>query len=175
MLKIRVLNVTKKDLLRDLQRAPEFDQSAMFKKVYEEEYGVFGGEPFGALIGDYEFGKHPEDIELLEKVSQVAAAAHAPFLSAADAEPVQPGQLHQSRTPARSGEDFRQHRIRQVEELPPERGFALCRPVVPHILMRLPYGRDTKPVDGFNYEEAVDGTDHRSTCGATPPTRWARG
>ena len=83
MLKIKVLNVTKKDLLRDLQRAPEFDQSALFKKVYEEEFGVFGGAPFGALIGDYEFGKHPEDIELLEKISQVAAAAHAPFLSAA--------------------------------------------------------------------------------------------
>ena len=82
-LKIRVLNASKKDLLRDLQRAPEFDQSAMFKKVYEEEYGLFGGEPFGALVGDYEFSKHPEDLELLEKVSQVAAAAHAPFLSAA--------------------------------------------------------------------------------------------
>src|SRR5438094_4351273 len=85
-LKIRVLNVSKKELLRDLQRAPEFDQSALFKKVYEEEYGVFGGAPFGALIGDYEFGRHGEDIELLEKVSQVAAAAHAPFLSAASPE-----------------------------------------------------------------------------------------
>src|ERR1051326_5863920 len=82
-LKIKVLNVTKKELLRDLQRAPEFDQSALFKKVYEEEYGVFGGAPFGALIGDYEFGKGAEDIELLEKVAQVASAAHAPFLSAA--------------------------------------------------------------------------------------------
>ena len=82
-LKIRMLNASKKDMLRDLQRAPDFDQSAMFKKVYEEEYGIFGGEPFGALIGDYEFGKHPEDLELLDKVSQVAAAAHAPFLTAA--------------------------------------------------------------------------------------------
>src|SRR5262249_27917030 len=81
-LKIKVLNVTKKELLRDLQRAPEFDQSALFKKVYEEEYGVFGGAPFGALVGDYEFGRTGEDIELLEKVSQVAAAAHAPFLTA---------------------------------------------------------------------------------------------
>src|ERR1039457_5444080 len=72
-LKIKVLNVTKKELLRDLQRAPEFDQSAMFKKVYEEEYGIFGGAPFGALVGDYEFGRGPEDIELLEKVAQVAS------------------------------------------------------------------------------------------------------
>src|SRR4051794_10047937 len=83
MLKIKVLNCSKKELLRDLQRAPEFDQSALFKKVYEEEYGVFGGSPFGTLIGDYEFGKHPEDMELLERVSNVAAAAHAPFVSAA--------------------------------------------------------------------------------------------
>ena len=69
MLKIKILNVSKKDLLKDLQRAPEFDQSALFKKVYEEEYGVFGGTPFSALMGDYEFGKTGQDIELLEKVS----------------------------------------------------------------------------------------------------------
>src|SRR5262249_38983348 len=78
MLKIKLLNVSKKELLRDLQRAAEFDQSALFRKVYEEEFGIFGGEPFGAMIGDYEFGRGPEDLELLEKVSQVAAAAHAP-------------------------------------------------------------------------------------------------
>src|SRR5215471_7213212 len=83
-LKIKVLNVSKKELLRDLQRAPEFDQSSIFKKVYEEEYGVFGGEPFGAIIGDYEIGRHPEDIELISKMSGVAASAHAPFLTAAD-------------------------------------------------------------------------------------------
>src|SRR5690348_6412268 len=82
-LKIRVLNVSKKELLRDIEKAPEFDQSALFKKVYEEEYGVFGGAPFGALVGDYEFGKHPEDISLLEGISHVAAQAHAPFISAA--------------------------------------------------------------------------------------------
>src|SRR5437588_9938648 len=86
MLKIKILNCNKKELLRDLQRAPEFDQSALFKKVYEEEFGVFGGSPFGALVGDYEFGKGGQDIELLEKVAQVAAAAHAPFLTAASHE-----------------------------------------------------------------------------------------
>ena len=82
-LKIRVLNATKKELLRDIEKAPEFDQSALFKKIYEEEYGVFGGAPFGALVGDYEFGKHPEDMALLEGVSHIAAQAHAPFVSAA--------------------------------------------------------------------------------------------
>src|SRR3954468_21858439 len=85
-LKIKVMNVSKKDLLKDLQKAPEFDQSALFKKVYEEEFGVFGGTPFGTLLGDYEFGKSGQDIELLEKVSQVAAAAHAPFISSASPE-----------------------------------------------------------------------------------------
>ncbi len=82
-LKIRVLNVSKDDLRKDLERATEFDQSALFKKVYEEEYGMFGGASYGCLIGDYEFGRHPQDMSLLEQVSHVAAAAHAPFISAA--------------------------------------------------------------------------------------------
>src|SRR5512147_2982052 len=85
-LRIKVFNVSKKELLRDLQRAAEFDQSALFKKVYEEEFGVFGGAPFGALVGDYEFDKSGQDVELLEKVAEVAAAAHAPFLTAASAD-----------------------------------------------------------------------------------------
>ncbi len=161
MLKIKVLNVSKKELLKDLQRAPEFDQSALFKKVYEEEYGVFGGAPFGALVGDYEFGKHPEDIELLEKISNVAAAAHAPFCSAAAPGSVQLAELHHPRRPARSGQDLRHHGIRQVEELPARPKIpatsALC---LPRTLGRLPYGKDTKPVEAFNYEEHVDGSDH---------------
>src|SRR6202012_4309038 len=82
-LKIKLFNSTKKEILRDLQRVPEFDQSQMFKKVYEQEFGVFGGEPFAALLGDFEFGRGPEDIEFLERMSQVAAAAHAPFMAAA--------------------------------------------------------------------------------------------
>src|SRR6266545_8231823 len=83
MLKIRVLNVSKKELLKDLERAAEFDQSVLFKKVYEEEYGTFGGHPYSCLIGDFEFGRHPQDIKMLEIISGVAAAAHAPFIAAA--------------------------------------------------------------------------------------------
>src|SRR5437868_1908156 len=83
-LKIRVLNVSKRDLFKDLERAVEFDQSATFKKVYEEEYGQLGGEPYGMLVGDYEFSRHPEDISLLKMMSNVAAASHAPFVAAAD-------------------------------------------------------------------------------------------
>src|SRR6188508_1506198 len=63
-LKIRVMNASKKDLLKDMEKASEFDQSGLFKKVYEAEYGIFGGEPYGALIGDYEFSNHPEDMAL---------------------------------------------------------------------------------------------------------------
>ena len=117
-LKIKVLNVNKKELLRDLQRAPEFDQSALFKKVYEEEFGIFGGAPFAALVGDYEFGRGPEDIELLEKISHVAAVGARPVPDSAVAGHVQPGQLHPARRAARHRQDLRHHRIRQVEELP---------------------------------------------------------
>ena len=160
MLKIKVLNVSKKDLLRDLQRASEFDQSALFKKVYEEEFGVFGGAPFSSLIGDYEFGKHPEDMELLEKISNVASAAHAPFLTAAAPDLLNLDtftNLGAARDLSKvfdSTEYVKWKSFRQSED---SRYVGLC---VPHILMRLPYGRDTKPVEGFSYEEGVDGTDH---------------
>jgi len=160
-LKIKVLNVSKKDLLRDLQRAPEFDQSAMFKKVYEEEFGVFGGSPFGAMIGDYEFGKSGQDIELLEKISQVAAAAHAPFLTAASNEMFNLESYTDLDAPRDLGRVFdtteyaRWKGFRQSED---SRYIGLT---CPRVLMRLPYGKDTVPVDDFNYEEKVDGTDHK--------------
>src|SRR5262249_33144264 len=83
LLTIRVLNVSKDDLWRDLWRAPALDQSALFHKVYREEYGTFGGEPFGVLIGDYEFGRSPQDVALLQWIAQVAAAAQVPFIAAA--------------------------------------------------------------------------------------------
>lgn len=159
-LKIRVMNVTKKELLRDMQRAPEFDQSALFKKVYEEEYGVFGGAPFGALIGDFEFGKHPEDVELLEKISNVAAAAHAPFFAAAAPSMLNLDSWTQIDAPRDLAKIFdsteyaKWKGFRQSED---SRYVGLC---MPRTLGRLPYGPDTKPVDEFNYVENVDGTDH---------------
>ncbi len=159
-LKIKVLNVSKKELLRDLQRAPEFDQSALWKKVYEEEFGMFGGAPFGALLGDYEFGKSPQDIELLEKASQVAAAAHAPFLTAASADMFNLEtftQLDQPRDLAKVFDTTEYARWKSFRQSEDSRYVALT---VPHILMRLPYGKDNVPVEEFNYEEGVDGTDH---------------
>jgi type VI secretion system protein ImpC len=83
-LKLKVLNCTKRELYKNLSKASEFDQSALFKKIYESEFGTPGGEPYGALIGDYEFSNHPEDIELLSLMSNVAAASFAPFISAAN-------------------------------------------------------------------------------------------
>lgn len=160
MLKIRVLNVSKKELLRDLQRAAEFDQSTLFKKIYEEEFGVFGGEPFGALIGDFEFGKHPEDIELLEKVSQVAAAAHAPFLSAASSQLLSLDSYTQLDQPRDIGKIFDTTEYAKWRSFRQSEDSKYVGLACPHILMRLPYGADTKPIDAFNYEEAVDGTDH---------------
>jgi type VI secretion system protein ImpC len=160
MLKIRVLNVSKRELLRDLQRAPEFDQSALFKKVYEEEYGVFGGAPFAAMVGDFEFGKHPEDIELLEKVSNVAAAAHAPFLTSASSDMLNMDTFTAIDAPRDMAKIFdtteyaKWKSFRQSED---SRYVGLC---LPHILMRLPYGKAGATVDGFAYEEGVDGTEH---------------
>jgi type VI secretion system protein ImpC len=160
MLKIKVLNCSKKELLRDLQRAPEFDQSSLFKKVYEEEYGVFGGSPFGALIGDYEFGKHPEDMELLEQVSHVAAAAHAPFIAGTAPDMLNLPDWRSLDAPRDLAKIFdtteyaKWKSFRQSED---SRYVALC---LPRVLGRLPYGKDTKPIEEFNYEEHVDGTDH---------------
>jgi type VI secretion system protein ImpC len=159
-LKIRILNASKKDLLRDLQRAPEFDQSAMFKKVYEEEYGLFGGEPFGALVGDYEFSKHPEDMELLEKVSQVAAAAHAPFLSAASSELLNMESYTNLDQPRDIGKIFDSTEYAKWKGFRESDDSKYVALTCPRVLMRLPYGRDTAPVEGFNFEEGVDGTDH---------------
>jgi type VI secretion system protein ImpC len=160
MLKIRVLNVSKKELLRDLQRAPEFDQSVMFKKVYEDEFGIFGGEPFGALIGDYEFSKHPEDIELLEKVSQVAAGAHAPFLTAAAPELLNMDSFAQLGEPRDIGKIFDSTEFAKWKSFRASEDSRYVGLTMPRVLVRLPYGKDTKPVDEFSYEEGVDGTDH---------------
>lgn len=160
MLKIKLLNVSKKDLLRDLQRALDFDQSAFFKKVYEEEFGVFGGSPFGALVGDYEFGRSGEDVELLEKVAQVAAAAHAPFLSAAAPEMINLTEFSQMtgiRDVSKVFDSTEYARWKGFRATDDSRYVALT---LPHVLMREPYGKDTKQIDEFAFEEGVDGRDH---------------
>jgi type VI secretion system protein ImpC len=160
MLKIKVLNTSKDDLRKDLERAVEFDQSALFKKVYEEEFGTFGGAPFGALVGDYEFGRHPQDMGLIEKISNVAAAAHAPFFSAASPQLFNLDSFTEIGTPrdlAKIFDTVEYAKWKSFRESEDSRYVGLC---LPHILMRLPYGPETVPVEGFNFKEDVDGKDH---------------
>lgn len=159
-LKIKVLNVSKRELLRDLQRAAEFDQSAAFKKIYEEEFGVFGGNPFAALVGDYEFSKHPEDIELLEKMSQVAAAAHAPFLSAASPDMFNLDSFASLDAPRDIAKIFDTNEYAKWKSFRNSEDSRYVALTCPHVLMRLPYGRDGVQIEDFAYEEQVDGTDH---------------
>jgi type VI secretion system protein ImpC len=159
-LKIKVLNVSKKELLRDLQRAPEFDQSALFKKLYEEEFGIFGGSPFAGVVGDYEFGRGPEDIELLEKISNVAAAAHAPFVSAASPQIFNLDSFTQLDSPRDLGKVFDTTEYAKWKSFRASEDSRYVALTCPRILMRLPYGKETKAVEGFGFEERVDGSDH---------------
>jgi type VI secretion system protein ImpC len=152
-LKIRVINCTKKELGKDLESAVEFDRSSFFKKVYEEEYGTFGGAPFGLLVGDYDFDGSVPDVAMLTHLSGVAASAHAPFLAAAsprlfDMEGFTtldvPGDL------AKLMERTQLEPWRQFRKSEDSRYVALT---APRALLRTPYGKSTLPVEGFNYEE----------------------
>ena len=157
-LKLRMLNVSKRDLFKDVDRAVEFDQSQIFKKLYENEFGTPGGEPYGALIGDYEFTNHPEDVELLGKMSSVAAAAFAPFLSAAS--PSLFGfesftELSKPRDLEKIFDTVEYTKWKSFRESEDSRFVTLA---MPRVLSRLPYGANTKPVEEFGFEEVeLDG------------------
>jgi len=160
MLKLRLLNITKKEVLKDLEKAVEFDQSQLFKKLYEEEYGTFGGHPYTLLIGGYEFGRHPQDMALLEKMSNVAAAAHAPFIAAASPKLFDMAGFTEIGIPrdlAKIFESLELIKWRSFRESEDSRYVTL---ILPNVLMRLPYGPDTVPVEEFNFVEDVDGKDH---------------
>jgi type VI secretion system protein ImpC len=152
-LKLRVLNVSKRDLFKDLDKAVEFDQSQLFKKLYEDEFGMPGGEPYGALVGDYEFTNHPEDIDMLEKIGGVCAAAHCPFISAAD--PALFG--FESWTDLTKPRDlekiFMGKKYTKWNSFRDSDDARYVTLVMPRVLARLPYGANTKPVEEFGYEE----------------------
>ena len=159
-LKVRVMNTTKNELLKDMEKATEFDQSTLFKKIYEEEFGMFGGASYGALIGDYEFGNHPQDLSLLEKISQVAAASHAPFISAASPKMFNLDtytELGQPRDLAKIFQSVDYAKWKSFRDSEDSRYVALA---LPHVLSRLPYGAANVPVENFNFEEDVTGTEH---------------
>ncbi len=166
-LKIRLLNASKKDLLNDLEKAAEFDQSGLFQKVYEAEFGMFGGEPYGALIGDYEFGKGDTDMALLERISTVAAAAHAPFISAASPDLfgldsfTEIGKVRDMEKTVATAEHIKWRAFRDTED---SRYVAL---VLPRTLARLPYGKKTRPVEEFDFEEVVEDHEHFSWTNAS--------
>lgn len=159
-LKVKVLNVSKKDLLRDLGHAPGFDQSALFRKVYDEEFGVFGGTPFGALLGDYEFGRGGEDIRLLEKVSQVAAAAHAPFITGASPALFGWESFTQLEGPRDLAGIFNTTEYASWKSFRDSEDARFVALTLPRMLLREPYGDEGRSVDAFHYDERADGTRH---------------
>ncbi|MBI5551144.1 MAG: type VI secretion system contractile sheath large subunit [Desulfobacterales bacterium] len=160
-MKIKVMNVTKKELLKDMEKAPEFDQSAIFKKVYEEEFGMFGGHSYGVIVGDYEFGFGPQDMSLLEKISGVAAAAHAPFIAAAAPRMFNWESFTELNGPRDISKIFTSAEYTKWKAFRESEDSRYVGLTLPHILMRLPYGGATIPVEDFNFEEDVDGTDHK--------------
>lgn len=159
-LKLRLLNVSKKELLKDLEGAVDHDMSVLFKKVYEEEYGTFGGNPYSLLIGDYYFGRDPQDMALLVRMSKVAAAAHAPFIAAAGPSLFDMASFTELGVPRDMSKIF------DSAELVSWRGFRDSEDsryvslVLPRYAARMPYGAKTNPVESFSFEESVDGTDH---------------
>ncbi|MDR3409658.1 MAG: type VI secretion system contractile sheath large subunit [Formivibrio sp.] len=159
-LKIKVLNASKKDLVKDLKTSPEFDQSALFKKIYEEEYGSFGGAPYAGLIGDYEFTRHPEDFYLLEELSHVAAAAHAPLITAASAQLFGLESFTDIGRPRDLSKIFDTVEYAKWKSFRESEDARYVGLVLPHVLGRLPYGANTLPVEAFHFEEDVDGADH---------------
>jgi type VI secretion system protein ImpC len=152
-LKIKVLNVSKRELFKDVDRAVEFDQSQVFKKLYENEFGSPGGEPYGALIGDYEFTNHHEDVELLSKMSNVAAAAFCPFISAGS--PALFGfdswdELSRPRDLEKIFDSIEYAKWRGFRDSEDSRFVTLA---MPRVLSRLPYGSTTRPIEEFPFEE----------------------
>ena len=159
-LKIKVFNCTKKELIKDFKNASDFDQSSLFKKVYEEEYGSFGGAPFATLIGDYEFGRQPEDMYLVEEISHVAAAAHAPFLSAASAQLLGFESFTELSGPRDLAKIFDTVEYAKWKSFRASEDSRYVGLTMPHVLGRLPYGPDTSPVEAFNFTETVTGKEH---------------
>jgi len=161
-LKIRVLNVSKADLGKTLKRfkGTAWDQSPLFKKLYEEEYGQFGGEPYGCLVGDYHFDHTPPDVELLGEMAKVAAAAHAPFVTGASPSVMQMESWQELANPRDLTKIFTTPEYaawRSLRESDDARYLAMC---MPRFLARLPYGAKTSPVDEFDFEEDTANADH---------------
>ena len=162
MLKIRVMNISKKDLHKTLKKfkGTSWDQSPIFKKAYEEEYGQFGGEPYGCLVGDYHFDHSPPDVELLGEMSKVAAAIHAPFITGASPTVMAMDSWQELSNPRDLTKIFTTPEYaawRSLRDSEDSRYLGLC---MPRYLARLPYGSKTDPVEDFAFEEDTGSADH---------------
>jgi len=162
MLKIRVLNISKNDLGKTLRKfkGTAWDQSPIFKEVYESGYGVLGGEPYGALIGDYHFDNGPQDVELLGEMAKVSAACHAPFISGASPTVMQMDSWQELANPRDLTKIFTTPDYaswRSLRESEDSRYIGLA---MPRYLARLPYGAKTSPVEEFDLEEDTGAADH---------------
>jgi type VI secretion system protein ImpC len=160
-LKIKVFNISKKELGKTLKkfRGTAWDQSPVFKKVYEEEFGQFGGEPFGLLVGDYYFDHSPQDVQLLGDIAQVAAGAHAPFIAAANPTVMQMDSWNELSNPRDLTKIFQTPEYaawRSLRESDDARYLGLA---MPRFLSRLPYGAKTEPVEEFAFEEDTSATE----------------
>ncbi len=163
-LKIRVMNISKKELHKTLKRykGAAWDQSPLFKKMYEEEYGTLGGEPFACLVGDYYFDHGPMDVELLGEMSKIAAAAHAPFISAAAPTVFGMDSWQDLANPRDLTKIFSVPEYagwRSLRESDDARYLGLC---MPRFLARRPYGSKTNPVEDFNFEEDASTSDSKN-------------
>lgn len=168
MLKIRVMNLSKKELHKTLKwyKGAAWDQSPLFKRLYEEEYGALGGEPYGCLVGDYYFDHSGPDVELLGEMSKISAAAHAPFVSAADPSLFLMESWQELSNPRDVASLFTtaQHASwRSLRESEESRYLALT---MPRFLARAPYGANSNPVDEFDFEEDTSGADSTKFCWA---------
>ncbi len=153
-LKIRMMNINKKELSKDLEKAVEFDQSQIFKKIYESEFGSAGGEPYAALIGDYEFSAHPDDLNMLTSMSNVAAAGFCPFISAADPKMFGFDSFTELSKPRDLEKIFDSAEYAKWRSFRDSKDSMFVTLTMPRVLARLPYGAATKPVEEFNFEEA---------------------
>ena len=162
MLKIRFMDISKQELGKTLKRykGTAWDQSPIFKKVYEAEYGQFGGEPFGCLVGDYYFDQTPPDVELLGEMSKVAAAAHAPFIAGASPTVMQMDSWQELANPRDLTKLFTTPEYAGWRSLRDSEDSRYLGLAMPRYLSRIPYGPKTSPVEEFDFEEDTGAADH---------------
>lgn len=162
MLKIRVMSISKKEIHKTLRKfkGTAWDQSPIFKKVYEEEFGQFGGEPYGSLVADYHFDHSPPDVELLGEMAKIAAAAHAPLITGASPTLFQMDSWSELANPRDLTKIFQTPEYVAWRSLRESEDSKYVGMAMPRFLGRLPYGSKTDPVEAFAFEEETDGSDH---------------